>query len=758
MKKTFFLFLFCAVLFSCSEDDVISNNSNGNTQEVNDPVHTVSDADFVLQNFGSLLTTNFSGIINDTDGNVLSGVQITIGSQTTITDQNGVFVINDASVYENFAHVTANKSGYIPASRAVVPIQNSINEIRITLLLKNTIATVTAGEASVVSLPNGAIVNFTGDFITLAGESYSGEVAVSIHYLPPNQAETFTQMPGMLYGKRSDGTATGMETYGMLSVNLYGANGELLNIDDNTPAILILPVDASTPNAPENMPMWYFDETLGFWKEDGFATKVGNNYVAEVTHFTWWNCDFPIDTVNACFQIKASQKLADFYFKIVKTETSQWVYTGHTNDSGEACGVFPKDEALTILVYGNCSNEVIYTQNIGPYSDDFTTTYNLSLPSEFAETTISVNVTDCEGNILSNGYGVLSNNINSNIEYIGITDGALTYTFVQCIEANYYLNIYELIDNNIHEYSDVILLDLELDNINVDLNTLCDIDSDGVNDYEDNCIFIPNPNQEDYNNNGTGDVCEDTDGDGIYDDVDNCINNPNPYQGDFNNNGIGDVCEDTDGDGINDDIDNCVSTVNTDQEDSNNNGIGDVCDTDVVTYELGDLIAGGVVFYIAPSPIDLDSDGIIDTGLVFSMYNITLTNWGCYSNDLPSLNNLFFDNDNPEIIPSGLGAEIGDGMNNTNAILNDCPDAPAAFAARSLGDKWFLPSAKELNLIFTNVSFPINISGVDTFDNSEYWSSSEIDLNLSISFNFGAGFPGYSPKNSSYYIRAVRAF
>jgi hypothetical protein len=299
---------------------------------------------------------------------------------------------------------------------------------------------------------------------------------------------------------------------------------------------------------------------------------------------------------------------------------------------------------------------------------------------------------------------------------------------------------------------------LELDNINVDLNTLCDIDSDGVNDYEDNCIFIPNPNQEDYNNNGTGDVCEDTDGDGIYDDVDNCINNPNPYQGDFNNNGIGDVCEDTDGDGINDDIDNCVSTVNTDQEDSNNNGIGDVCDTDVVTYELGDLIAGGVVFYIAPSPIDLDSDGIIDTGLVFSMYNITLKNWGCYSNDLPSLNNLFFDNDNPEIIPSGLGAEIGDGMNNTNAILNDCPDAPAAFAARSLGDKWFLPSAKELNLIFTNVSFPINISGVDTFDNSEYWSSSEIDLNLSISFNFGAGFPGYSPKNSSYYIRAVRAF
>ena len=235
MKKLTFLFLFCAALLSCSEDEGMSNNPNGNT-----PIQAVTDSDFALQNFGTSLTTNFSGIINDTDGNAVSGVQITIGSQTTSTDQNGVFVLNDASVYENFAHITATKSGYIAASRAVVPLQTSVNEIRITLLAQNTIATVVAGEASVVSLPNGAMVDFAGGFITATGEAYTGSVAVSAHYLAPNQAATFTQMPGMLYGKRTDGTATGMETYGMLSVNLYGANGAVLNIDPNTDTIRLV--------------------------------------------------------------------------------------------------------------------------------------------------------------------------------------------------------------------------------------------------------------------------------------------------------------------------------------------------------------------------------------------------------------------------------------------------------------------------------------------------------------------------------------
>ena len=63
-------------------------------------------------------------------------------------------------------------------------------------------------------------------------------------------------------------------------------------------------MDASqTGIAPETINLWYFDEENGYWKEEGQAIKDGNKYVAEVTHFTWWNCDILFDAIDFCFSI-----------------------------------------------------------------------------------------------------------------------------------------------------------------------------------------------------------------------------------------------------------------------------------------------------------------------------------------------------------------------------------------------------------------------------------------------------------------------
>ena len=163
-------------------------------------------------------------------------------------------------------------------------------------------------------------------------------------------------------------------------------------------------------------------------------------------------------------------------------------------------------------------------------------------------------------------------------------------------------------------------------------------------------------------------------------------------------------------------------------------------------FSIGEVVNGGVVFWV-------DSTGQHGLVVAFSDVAGSPMQWGCYGTYLPNV---------PDVphnggIPVGLGAEIGDGFNNTNDILRDCPNPPAALAARDLGDQWFLPSAKELNQMYINRATLEAASGFTAFS-TYYYSSTEGDGNVAWGLYFYDG----GQKNPNKYIpldaRAVRAF
>jgi len=452
-------------IISCQKDDAIHTPSEIATEP--------NDATF-LQNFGTTITTNFIGKIVSVNGAKLKDVQITIDGQTTMTDHNGVFVLNNVSVYEKFAFVKANKQGYINGSRAVVPTPNGSNDIQITLLEKNIVGMVSSGSESEVTMPNGSTVNFQGDFIDASGNPYSGQVEVSMHYLEPNQEVTFTQMPGMLLAQDASNNPKVLETYGMLGINLFLPSGEQLNITENAPATLEFPVAISTPNAPETIALWYFDETVGYWKEQGEAIKVGNKYVAEVTHFSWWNCDLPLDYVNVCFNLRSHAELANYYVEIIRNENNQIIFSGYTNTEGEECGMFPANEEVTIKVYTDCLVSVLYDQVEGPFSTDTLIEVIVPPSSDITETQIQATFNDCNGNSIINGYAIIVDEDNqnsfSNEEGVSIIDGQFNYNVTHCIGANYNLIVY---DYSSGTSTELITLTLEGDDLDLGIISTC---------------------------------------------------------------------------------------------------------------------------------------------------------------------------------------------------------------------------------------------------------------------------------------------
>jgi hypothetical protein len=158
---------------------------------------------------------------------------------------------------------------------------------------------------------------------------------------------------------------------------------------------------------------------------------------------------------------------------------------------------------------------------------------------------------------------------------------------------------------------------------------------------------------------------------------------------------------------------------------------------------IGDIREGGVVFWVDPA----DNT----RGLVCAMSDSVLVEWGCNGTDLPNVPNVI---SSP---PTGPGAEIGDGMSNTNAILNDCPTAPTALAARSLGAEWFLPSVNELKEMYLNKTTLGAVAGFSAF-NSFYWSSTEDGNGLAWFQNFSSGGQYVTTKDGATNVRAVRAF
>jgi hypothetical protein len=415
-KRLLILVLLFPFLFNnCSSDSGIDGNSTDTTL-----------------NFGSEVSKNFTGQILDENNNPVSNVAITVANKSATTDVNGVFIINNATVRDKFAFVTAKKAGYLDGSRSLVPT-NGMNNVKITLLSGTIVGTVNSGATGSVSLSNGSKVTFDGNFKTENGQAYSGVVSVIMKHLDPTDATTFDKMPGMLLAQNASGEERVLESYGMMNIELRGAASQKLQL--STTAQIEMPIATSQLSAsPTTIPLWHFDETLGYWKEEGAATKQGTKYIGTVSHFSWWNCDAQFPTVRLSVTVVNSNGTPLANVRVgIRRATNSYTVNGTTNTQGQVSGLVPANESLTMVVFDSCGN-IVSTTNIGPFAVA-TTLPNLVIPNSTIQSTlVQGNLLKCDGNNATNGY-VLMRYGNQN-QIATVTNGTFSFTMLVCSATN----------------------------------------------------------------------------------------------------------------------------------------------------------------------------------------------------------------------------------------------------------------------------------------------------------------------------------
>ena len=424
IKLFFALFAFIAII-SCENDNNISLNE----------IDTPNTPTEFSQNFGLEITHSFLGNVIDSNENPIENVTIYIGSEIAITDSNGIFIINDALVHERFAYIKAKKPGYIHGSRAVVP-SSGTNKVTIMLLEETVAGTTNSGTVETISLTNGASVSLNGEYVDENGTEYTGSVNVIMHHLDPVDDKMPMQMPGMLYAENTEGEERMLKTLGMLAVELRGINGEDLNLAEGSTAEIKIPVDTSLlADAPATIPLWYFDETNGYWIEEGEANLVGSEYIGTVAHFSFWNCDIPAEAVNICVTLVDENGNTIANSQVTITSSVYGTRGGYTNENGEVCGLIPSNETLEINVYDYdiCGFNSIYTATIGPYTSDASLSITISSTNIISETITGL-FNDCDDTAVSNGYILL--NYGGQQFYDTVTDGTFEINMIRCSTSN----------------------------------------------------------------------------------------------------------------------------------------------------------------------------------------------------------------------------------------------------------------------------------------------------------------------------------
>jgi hypothetical protein len=252
----------------------------------------------------------------------LNGAAVQLGTNTvtTTTDGSGFFSASagpDEVGYDGlnyFINVEASAAGY-GTGYAKVNLETGVNSYNVELDLlpvSDEILPEDDVAAGVQLTDEGEVV---GE-ITIPSSSFPAgatQITGSVTYLDPTSDDLTSFAGGDFFAlpvgaNPNEEEIVTLESLGVMEFDLVDQDGNpITELDGPATVCMTIPDDLlPTVSDGDQIPLWYYDPEQGLWIEEGFGVVdlTGANaprMCGEVTHFTWWNYDRPINT-HACFK------------------------------------------------------------------------------------------------------------------------------------------------------------------------------------------------------------------------------------------------------------------------------------------------------------------------------------------------------------------------------------------------------------------------------------------------------------------------
>ncbi|MDH7460485.1 carboxypeptidase-like regulatory domain-containing protein [Chitinophagaceae bacterium 26-R-25] len=454
------LFVSCILTLSCNRDSNVQPVKPIDSTIVTPPIEPPKI---------ETVTASVHGRITNNLQQPVQGATVIAGGKNATTDADGYFTINSAELGKNAGFVQVSKNGFFPGSRTFIVHPNAENTVSIQLIPKNTIGSFDNSSGGSVTISSGIGIAFPANATMNATtkNSYSGTVSVSAAYVDPTSPDRPVVMPGDHRGIDTSNKEVGLKSFGMLVVELNGANGEKLQLASGKNATLTIPIPYSMMgSSPTSIPLWYFNDSTGLWKEEGIATRQGVNYVGTVKHFSFWDFDSPFPLVNFEISLKDPNghafKNGKVSLNYIDDNRPVSAYD-YTDANGTVLGKVPANTVFNLYAYSSCGGS-IFSQSIGPFSSDTKLdTVTFDARQAPMAVTISGRVKDCSNNAVKSGYVDIF--IDDVHQQVNLVNGAFSYTVYRCttVPTQAVISTFDLAGNKIAQKKTVATTEHDVD-------------------------------------------------------------------------------------------------------------------------------------------------------------------------------------------------------------------------------------------------------------------------------------------------------
>lgn len=377
-----------------------------------------------------IVQTSIEGRILNEQLQPVHNVVVSAGGETAATNEDGHFLLEDVKVPDDAAVVSVEKFGYFKGYRTLMVREGEQQYIQVELILQN-LNNIDASTGDLIPFPEGTLTFPPNAILTADNQPYNGTVTVRSFYIHPEGSTIADQMPGDLRGIDKNNRQTGLRVFSMLVFTMEDNARAVLQPNPAKPASFHIMIPSElTSSAPQQIPLWHFDGATGFWKEEGQATRQGNDYVGTANQAGFWACatTFPQITLTAKVTDQLNAPVSDTRVTVL-TKTNFIPTFGYTNVDGIYYGKVASNVPLVMTLTDNCLN-VLRQQEIGPFN--FATEIsNISVTLPENQTLVINGIAkDCDR------FNVVNGTVIVNVDYRNyaahIYNGKFNVTVVRC--------------------------------------------------------------------------------------------------------------------------------------------------------------------------------------------------------------------------------------------------------------------------------------------------------------------------------------